>query len=96
MTDDFFPGRVFDNRQVRRSFGRAAEGYDAASHLQREIESRLLESLDYYALRHGDATPGVILDVACGPARAATPSSCAPRWPTAPTGASPTVSAARP
>ena len=79
MTDDFFPGRVFDNRQVRRSFGRAAEGYDAASHLQREIESRLLESLDYYALRHGDATPGVILDVACGPARAAR--ALRARWP---------------
>ena len=75
----FFPGRVFDSRQVRRAFGRAAAGYDAASPLQREIESRLLESLDYYALRHGDVAPGVILDVACGPARAA--HALRARWP---------------
>lgn len=71
MMGEFFSDRVFDARQVRRSFGRAAAGYDAASLIQQEIESRLLESLDYYALRHDDAPPSVILDVACGPARAA-------------------------
>lgn len=79
MMGDFFQSRLFDNRQVRRAFSRAAAGYDAASPLQREIESRLLESLDYYALRHGDAQPGVILDVACGPARAA--HALRARWP---------------
>lgn len=79
MMGDFFTSRVFDSRQVRRSFGRAAAGYDAASPVQREIESRLLESLDYYALRHGDAEPGVIVDIACGPARAA--HALRARWP---------------
>lgn len=79
MIGGVFPGRVFDHRQVRRAFGRAAAGYDAASPLQREIESRLLESLDHYALRHGDASPEVILDVACGPARAA--NALRTRWP---------------
>lgn len=81
MTGEFFRARVFDSRQVRRSFSRAAAGYDAASPVQREIEARLLESLDYYALRHGDAEPGVILDVACGPARAA--NALRARWPKA-------------
>ncbi len=79
MMGDSFPARVFDSRQVWRAFGRAAAGYDAASRVQREIESRLLESLDHYALRHGDAEPGVVLDVACGPARAA--NALRARWP---------------
>ena len=75
---NFAPPRppLFDTRQVRRAFGRAAHGYDAASPLQREIESRLLESLDHWALRHRDEVPQVIVDVACGPARAA---ACAGR-----------------
>ncbi len=73
--------RIFDSRQVRRAFGRAAAGYDAASPLQREIESRLLESLDHWSLRHGDATPKVILDVGCGPGRAA--HALRARWPKA-------------
>ena len=81
MMGEILPGRVFDTRQVRRAFGRAAAGYDAASPLQREIESRLLESLDYYRLRHGDAEPAVVLDVACGPARAA--NALRTRWPKA-------------
>ena len=79
MISSLFPGPVFDSRQVRRAFGRAAAGYDAASPLQREIESRLLESLDYYALRHGDVAPEIILDVASGPARAA--HALRARWP---------------
>ena len=58
---DSFHGRVFDSRQVRRAFGRAAAGYDAASPIQREIESRLLESLDYYALRHSDGGVGHLM-----------------------------------
>ena len=62
---------LFDRRLVRRRFGRAAAGYAAASALQREIESRLLESIDHYTLRHGvDARPARIVDVACGPAHA--------------------------
>lgn len=62
---------VFDARQVRHAFGRAARGYADASALQREIESRLLESFEHYAIRHGDAKPQVVVDLGCGPARAA-------------------------
>lgn len=62
---------VFDARQVRHAFGRAAQGYEDASALQREIESRLLESFDHYAIRHGDAKPQVVVDLGCGPAHAA-------------------------
>ena len=53
--------------------------HDAASPLQREIESRLLESLDHWALRHRDEVPQVVVDVACGPARAA--HALRARWP---------------
>lgn len=72
---------VFDGQQVRRAFSRAAPGYDQASAVQREIESRLLDSLDHYALRYGDVTPARILDLACGPARAA--HAMRERWPKA-------------
>ena len=72
---------LFDARQVRRAFGRAAGGYEEASAIQREIETRLLDSLDYYALRHADATPARILDLGCGPARAA--HAMRARWPKA-------------
>lgn len=72
---------LFDSRHVRRAFGRAAHGYHAASALQREIEARLLESLDHWPLRHGDALPTVLADVACGPARAAR--ALRTRWPKA-------------
>lgn len=71
--------RLFDSRQVRRAFGRAAAGYDAASPIQREIESRLLESLDHWTMRHADAAPAVVVDVGCGPARAA--QALRTRWP---------------
>ncbi|MGY0505661.1 methyltransferase domain-containing protein [Luteimonas sp. e5] len=73
--------RVFDHRQVRRAFGRAAAGYAAASPVQAEIESRLLESLDHWSLRHGDAMPERILDLGCGPARAS--AHMRERWPKA-------------
>ena len=62
---------IFDARQVRHAFGRAAEGYGDASSLQREIESRLLESFEHYAIRHGDVKPQVVVDLGCGPAHAA-------------------------
>lgn len=59
--------RVFDPRQVRAHFGRAAASYDAAAALQREIASRLLELLDHYSdpSRHGRA-PERVLDLGSG------------------------------
>lgn len=57
---------TFDTRQVRRSFGRAATGYGAAAALQRAVEARLFESLDYL----DDRVPAVALDVGCGPGTA--------------------------
>ena len=62
---------IFDARQIRHAFGRAAHGYESASALQREIESRLLESYEHYAIRHGDAKPRLVVDLGCGPAHAA-------------------------
>ena len=64
---------TFDQRHIRRAFSRSAAGYDAAAALQHEVEKRLLESLDYFALRQGQdaADPKVVLDVGCGPAHAA-------------------------
>ncbi|MGH8032945.1 MAG: malonyl-[acyl-carrier protein] O-methyltransferase BioC, partial [Luteimonas sp.] len=59
---------VFDPRQVRRAFSRAASGYSAAAALQHEVESRLLEALDYLDER----VPEVVLDLGSGPATAAT------------------------
>jgi malonyl-CoA O-methyltransferase len=68
---------LFDARQVRRAFSRASAGYEAAADLQREVESRLLESLDYL----DDRVPGVVLDVGSGPAHAA--DAMRRRWPKA-------------
>jgi len=50
-----------DRRDVRRSFERAASTYDAAAVLQREVERRMLERLDYMKL-----APEVILDAGSG------------------------------
>jgi malonyl-CoA O-methyltransferase len=74
---------TFDQRHIRRAFSRSAAGYDAAAALQHEVEKRLMESLDYFALRTGsDGTePGVVLDVGCGPAHAA--AAMRKRWPKA-------------
>jgi malonyl-CoA O-methyltransferase len=73
---------VFDKRQVRRAFSRAAPGYDAAAALQREIESRLLESLEFHPARHGDKQPPQrVLDLGSGPGRAA--AEMRRRWPKA-------------
>ncbi len=66
----------FDQRQVRRSFSRAAASYDANAVLQKEVESRLLERLDLL----GDA-PTRVLDLGCGPGRAA--QHIKRRWPRA-------------
>lgn len=51
----------FDKRNVRRSFDRAAATYDAAAVLQREVERRMFERLDYVK-----ATPAVALDAGSG------------------------------
>jgi malonyl-CoA O-methyltransferase len=55
-----------DTRHVRHAFGRAAPDYLRHAALQREVEDRLLERLDYYT-----ATPRRVLDLGCGPGRAA-------------------------
>lgn len=68
---------LYDPRQVRRAFARAAAGYEAAAGLQREIEARLLESLDYLDERQ----PGVVLDVGAGPGHAS--AAIKRRWPKA-------------
>lgn len=50
-----------DKRQVRRAFNRAAQQYDAAAVLQREVCTRMLERLDYVKLQ-----PSRLLDVGSG------------------------------
>ena len=52
---------LIDKRSVRRSFERAAETYDGAAVLQREIGSRMLSRLDYVRLQ-----PSIVLDAGCG------------------------------
>lgn len=53
-----------DLRQVRRAFARAAASYEQHDVLQREVETRLIDNLDYY-----EGTPACVLDVGCGTAR---------------------------
>lgn len=50
-----------DKRRARRAFEAAAEGYDLAAVLQREIADRLLERLDYVRME-----PQRVLDLGCG------------------------------
>jgi len=57
---------VFDPRAVRRAFGRAAPTYSQAAALQREVELRLLEQLQYLEER----IPARVLDLGCGPGSA--------------------------
>ncbi len=68
---------IFDTRQVRRAFSRSAQGYEAAAALQREVESRLLESLDYLE----DRQPQTVVDLGCGPGHAS--AAMRKRWPKA-------------
>lgn len=68
---------VFDRRQVRRAFSRAAGSYPAAAALQREVESRLLESLEFL----GEHQPADIVDLGSGPGTAAL--ELRRRWPKA-------------
>lgn len=56
--------RRLDLRQVRRTFGRAAASYERHDAVQREVEARLFDSLDYY-----DGKPARVLDVGCGTGR---------------------------
>jgi malonyl-CoA O-methyltransferase len=74
---------LFDPRHVRRAFSRASASYASAAKLQREIEARLLESLDYYAEgREADAQmPARVVDLGCGPGHAAR--AIQQRWPKA-------------
>jgi malonyl-CoA O-methyltransferase len=65
-----------DHRSVRRHFGRAANTYEPAAALQREVELRLLESLVY-----AERTPDVVLDLGAGPGRAS--AALKKRWPKA-------------
>lgn len=51
-----------DSVQIRRAFGRAAKTYTRHAILQRKIESRLIERLEYFS---GKAAR--VLDVGCGP-----------------------------
>lgn len=50
-----------DKNAIRQSFDRAASSYDHHAVLQREVESRLLERLEFQRQE-----PGVILDLGCG------------------------------
>ena len=52
---------LFDKSRVRHNFNRAAERYDAAAVLQREVVNRLLERLDYVRV-----DPQTIVDVGAG------------------------------
>lgn len=52
--------RFVDVRQVRRSFARAASGYDQSAFLAREIDRRMLDRLDYVRIE-----PQRILDLGC-------------------------------
>ena len=65
----------FDRRRLQRSFGRAAARYTEVAVLQREVETRLLEQLDYLEERR----PSRILDIGSGPGRAS--AAMKQRWP---------------
>lgn len=72
----------FDTQHIRRAFSRAAPRYAAVAMLQREVEARLLESLDYLddpAL--GRAPPACVVDLGSGPGHAA--QAMRARWPRA-------------
>lgn len=55
------PAQFVDQRQVRRSFARAAPTYDEVAVLQREVGSRMLARLDYVRIE-----PQRVLDLGCG------------------------------
>ena len=55
-------------RKIRRAFDRAADSYDDAALLQKEVCSRLLEKLDYIRL-----SPETVLDAGVGTGEAVAP-----------------------
>ena len=57
-----------DKTAVKNSFNRYASQYDHCAVLQAEVQSRLLERLDYIKLQ-----PRTIIDLGCGPGKAITP-----------------------
>ena len=61
-------GQFISKQKVRRAFDRAADGYDDAAVLQKEVCGRLLEKLDYIRL-----IPGLILDAGVGTGDAIAP-----------------------
>ncbi len=52
---------LIDKERARSSFSRAADSYDEAAVLQREVSRRMLERLDLVTLE-----PGAVLDLGCG------------------------------
>lgn len=61
MRADAAPRFLLDRRAVRRSFDRAATGYDGAAILQHEVGVRMAERLDYVKI-----DPLLLLDAGCG------------------------------
>ncbi|MDR2873023.1 MAG: malonyl-[acyl-carrier protein] O-methyltransferase BioC, partial [Xanthomonadaceae bacterium] len=59
---------IFDYRHIRRAFSRAAPGYAGAAALSQEVQTRLLESLDYL----DDKAPQTVLDIGNAESRAIT------------------------
>jgi malonyl-CoA O-methyltransferase len=59
-------GFMLERREVRRAFGRAAAGYDAAAELQHRIRGELLERLDLVRIQ-----PSAVLDLGAGTGHAA-------------------------
>ena len=58
---DSMEGFALDTHWVRRSFDRAADGYDAAAVLHAEVRNTLLERLELMTIQ-----PGVVLDAGAG------------------------------
>lgn len=68
---------LFEAALLRRNFGRAASSYAQVAVLQREVETRLIEQLDFLE----DRQPLRVLDLGCGPGRAS--GVMKKRWPKA-------------
>jgi malonyl-CoA O-methyltransferase len=60
--------QTISKRKIRRAFDRAADSYDEAAVLQKEVCSRLLEKLEYIKL-----SPQLILDAGVGTGEAIAP-----------------------
>ena len=60
--------QTISKRKIRRAFDRAADSYDEAAVLQKEVCSRLLEKLEYIKL-----SPRLILDAGVGTGEAIAP-----------------------